>query len=818
MNVSLRWLRDLAPGLPEDPEEIARRLTARGFPVEGVERLGAELDGLVVARVQEVSEHPDADRLKVCSVDGGEGVVQVVCGAPNVEAGGWYPFAPVGAVLPGGMEIGEVRLRGQESRGMLCSEVELGLGEDAGGLMALHDPDGSFRPGLPLRRALGLQDVRLDVEVTSNRPDLLSHVGLARECMEEGDGTFALPPVPGLDAPVSQAGPEWLETGPEPVEGKAPVAVQLEDPDRCPRYLAGVIRGVTVGPSPAWLQQRLRAVGARPVNNVVDATNLVLLELGQPLHAFDLARVRGGAVRVRRATDGETLRTLDGVDRTLDPDMLAICDARGPMAVAGVMGGEDSEVTAETRDLLLECALFEPGPIRATRKALGLSTDASYRFERGVDPLGLRTALLRAVDVILAVAGGEVDGPLVDAAAHRAVPATVPLRTSRVEALLGISIPAPDVEALLAPLGFRVAEREDDVLQVSVPGYRSWDVTREVDLIEEVARVHGYDRFPDTRRAWRPGTVPDDPLTRLEDQVRDTLVRLGLLEARTAAFVPRSQGEVEVANPVNMEERWLRSALAPPLGRRLAWNLARGNRDVRLFEVGTVFRPAPAPGDRPPEATHVAGILHGRAEPEHWSRPDRTLDAWDLKGIMEELSLVVGAFDGATNPWRVAPVPEDEARARGWPPLYSVLDDAGGTRGVGGVVPPGALDLPRWAGSVWWFEMSLPPAPEPGRVPPVRMPPTHPAVERDLALVVARDRAASDVLDAVRDRGGPHLQEVGVFDVYQGEGIPEGTRSLAVRLRFQAPDRTLVDAEVDQAVTRVVNHLQEAYDVHIRGG
>ncbi|MFP3948250.1 MAG: phenylalanine--tRNA ligase subunit beta, partial [Longimicrobiales bacterium] len=449
MDVSYRWIEALAPGLDADPEEVSRRLAARGAPVEEITELGQGLEGIRVARVRAIREHPNADRLVLCEVESGEGeeVVQVVCGAPNVEAGGLFPFAPVGASLPNGLEIGEVKIRGETSRGMLCSESELGLGPGHEGLLEL--PPG-VEVGASLASSLELDDVRLDVEVTPNRGDLLSHVGVAREVAPGGEADICIPDIPG----APEVDLEWAR-GPEEVS-EAGATIRIDAPDLCWRYLGAVIRGVEVGPSPDWLRARLRAAGARPVNNVVDATNYVLLEMGQPLHAFDLARLDDDTVVVRRAAVGEVIRTLDGTERDLTPEMLCICDATEPVAVAGVMGGEGSEVGEETTDILLECALFEPAQVRATRMALGMSTDASYRFERGVDPEGMERALRRAVELILATAGGELGGPVLDVHPRPGDPVIVSLRLERIGTLLGIPFSEERVRDLLEPLGFEL--------------------------------------------------------------------------------------------------------------------------------------------------------------------------------------------------------------------------------------------------------------------------------------------------------------------------------------------------------------------------
>lgn len=810
MNVSLRWIRHLAPDVPGDPEVISRALASRGFPVEGVEELAAGLHGLVVGRVLSVRSHPNADRLSLCEVDaGGEEPCTVVCGAPVIHSGGYYPFAPVGSTLPGDLKIRKAKIRGETSHGMLCSERELGMGQDGSGILHL---EGEFRPGMPLVEALGLNDLRLDVEVTSNRPDLLSHRGIARELSPFGESGLRLPPFPGATGPDltglrAESGPGEASLG--------DLTVRIEDPERCPAYLGLVIRGVEVGPSPLWLQERLRAAGSRPINNVVDATNYVLLELGHPLHAFDLDRIAQGTIVVRRAGEGEGIRTLDGVQRSLSSDDLVIADPERAVAVAGVMGGSDSEVGESTRDILLECALFAPGPIRSTRKRLGLSTDASYRFERGVDPEGLRTAILRTAELILATAGGRVGEGIVEVRPEPFQRAQVRLRVARVGRVLGVPFSPERIRSLLEPLGFQLQGAEEGVFTVSVPGFRSWDVTREVDLIEEIARTHGYDEFPEELSSFRPGTVPDHPLFLLEDRIRDRLVGRGLFEAHTLAFAGESNGEVALDNPISAEEGFLRRTLLPGLFRRVEYNLARGNRDVRLFETGTVFRLGDS-GGQPREDTHLAMVLHGRRRPPHWSLQDEELDAWDLGGLVEDvLRLIPGESDLGMTSWT--------GQGEGGPGWLSpgagwiLQNGAGAVVGWAGAVERAQLDLPPWAGTVWAAELRLPSEPGKHPVPTFNPLPSHPGVERDLALILDRSHPVGQVLDQIRTSADDTLRGVDVFDVYQGEGIPINARSVAIRLHFRHPERTLKDQEVDQVVDGVVEVLQRQFNAGIRG-
>jgi phenylalanyl-tRNA synthetase beta chain len=802
MNVSTRWLKDMVPGLEGTPEELADHLALRGAPVEEISSPGAALGDVVVARVVSAQQHPNADRLSVCEVDGGDGIVQVVCGAPNVKGGAYYPFAPVGAVLPGNFKIKKAKIRGEVSRGMLCSSKELELGVDHDGILEL---DGDFTPGEPFVAALGLDDATLDVEITANRGDLLSHVGVARELASEGDGNVSLPVIPDSPGVASEYIVDTAEVT------SAGVSIRIEDPDLCFRYLGAVIRGVRIGPSPAWLQERLRGAGARPINNVVDATNYVMLELGQPLHAFDLSHLAGPGIVVRRAGQSEeTFTTLDDESRKLSSDMLMICDTERPVAIGGVMGGLDSEVADDTTDVLLECALFNPKSIRATRKALVMSTDASYRFERGVDPAGLRAAIERCIAVILATGGGEVDGPILDCCPVPFEAAVVDLRLARIERLLGIPFEAEYVRSLLGPLGFAVTGETDGTLHVTVPGYRSYDVTREVDLIEEVARTHGYDAFPDDLGPARPGSVPDHPLFRLEDELRAALVARGLFEAHTPAFAPPGEGEVEVANPLAATEPFMRRSLLPALLRRLEYNLARGNRDVRLFELGTVFHRAGS-GEAPREETHLAAVLTGRREPPHWSRDDEAIEVWDLKSLMQDVATRVHGSDASVAPGQVEGSVIDPATA------MSVLDSSGAPVGSGGRAADEAVDAPVWAGDVWVVEVTFPD--EALEVEPVtheRLP-QYPSTERDLALFVPDTVDAGSVSDLIVSSAGAELESLELFDLYSGEGVPDGTRSLAFRLRFRSSKRTLKDKEVDRSVNAVLKRLEEEVGVKARG-
>jgi phenylalanyl-tRNA synthetase beta chain len=709
--------------------------------------------------------------------------VEVVCGAPNVRAGARYPFAPVGATLPGGLTLDRRKIRGVFSNGMLCSARELGLGTEHQGILEIHT---DAEPGTPLLDALPLADTRLTLDITPNRPDLLSQRGVARELAASLGETVRLPPIPGAPTVLAprRAGASGTVGG---------IAVAIEDVEGCPRYVAAVIRGVRVGPSPDWLQARLRSIGARPINNVVDATNCALHEINQPMHAFDLAKLRDARLVVRRARPGERLTTLDGEDRALADAMTMICDGQGPIAVAGVMGGANSEVTGQTTDVLLECAYFAPARVRRARTGLRLSTDASYRFERGTDLLGLATSVRRAVELIIAVAGGAEAEPALDLWPAPAQPRTVFLRPARVAHLLGVDVSRAEIEKLLSGVGFTVAPR-DERLAVQVPGWRP-DVTREVDLIEEVARLRGYDTFPVELRPFRPTLVPSAPSERVAAAVRRLLTGLGCHEARTMSLgAPGGADAPAILNPLSSEESHLRTALLPGLIRAVEHNWSVQQRDVRLFEIGRVFRQVEC--SVPAETLRIAAVLTGARQPPHWSAapgaPD--LDLWDAKGMFEELVRLM-----AVPGWAM------EADGDRW----VVRDADGAVRGSVGLLE---ADAPRWAGPLAGLEVDL----EVVDVPPRRFAelPVLPPADRDLALVLPPGVTAAAVEAVLARVGRPLLESARVFDEYRGEGL--AGRSVAWRLVFRDRTRTLRDEEADAVVDRILVTLRDELGVERR--
>ena len=793
MNISLRWLEAFLRR-PLDPRDVADRLTMLGAPVDAIEPLHADLGDLVVGLVEEVRQHPNADRLRVCLVnDGTPERWSVVCGAPNVAAGRKYPFARIGTTVPHGkggepMRIERAKLRGEVSAGMLCSARELGLGQEHDGILEL---DTDAAPGTPLLEAVPLSDHRLVVDVTPNRPDLLGHKGVARELAASYRTPFRLPSIPGaesLDVPPARRAATGGKVG--------AVAISIEDAKSCPRFHAALIRGVRVTASPPWLRRRLESVGVRSINNVVDATNHVMLELNQPMHAYDAATLRGSALIVRRGRAGERLVTLDDEERKVDEETVVIADAEGVIGLAGVMGGASTEVGSETRDVLLEAAYWDPPRIRRTRRTLGMSTEASYRFERTIDLWGGGDAMRRCIEIVLATGGGELaDAPL-DLWPEPTHPPRIFLRPARVAQVLGVELPWSDIEQYLVAIGATVVSKPaDGRIAVDVPGWRP-DLVREIDLVEEVARLHGYDAFPSDLRPFRMGALPDAAEAAVVEAVRRGLVEQGLYEVSRLPLGPADGGGgVRLVNPLSAEDAWLRRRLLPGLARLVEGNWSNHVEDVRLFEIGTTFA-AGAPGERPLEERRVAAVLTGRREPRHWTGTgEGRFDLWDLKGRFEAavaLAIPGGVVQVDRNAWVAR-----NAEGR-------IVGEAG----------PLAADAPPWAAPLFGFELVLDSSP---RRPPQFTPlPATPASERVLALLLPEGVTAGQVEGVLRRAGGALLERVEVESDYRGAELPAGVRSVAFRLTFRAPDRTLRDTEVDQTEARLLAALAEELDVRRR--
>ncbi|MDO8502241.1 MAG: phenylalanine--tRNA ligase subunit beta [Gemmatimonadaceae bacterium] len=786
MNVSYRWLRDFVD-CNLSPIELRDLLTARCATVEDVIALRQDLAGIVVGRVVEAARHPNSEHLWVTKVDAGDGVLHdVVCGAPNVKAGTLYPFAPVGAVLPGGLRIEKRKIRGEVSEGMLCSARELGLGTDHEGILAL---DVQAEPGARFLDVMPAGDTRLVVDVLPNRPDLLSHHGLAREIAAATGAELHHPHYP--PAVLTHAVPPTTTPS---------VTVTVADTEGAPRYMTATIRGVQVGPSPEWLASRVEAIGARSISNVVDVTNYMLHGFGQPMHAFDLAKLGGGKVVVRRATKGERLVTLDGVERELDDNMTVIADAAHAQAIAGVIGGKGSEVSADTRDILLEVAAFDPRRIRATRRKLGVSTDASYRFERGVDREAIPDLVKYAAELITRVAGGVLEGTPTDSIQPRETPQSIHLRPSRVARVLGEEIPADGIERFLESVGFAVT-RERDEMVVTPPSFRA-DVTGEIELIEEIARLHGYDAFSSEIRPFRPGTVPDAPLELVSRRVRSELIAAGLLETRPMPFVREGPESHRVRNPLAEDEAYLRASVLDSLARRAEYNFAHMQRNIRLFEIGTVFTTErEAASGAPVERTHAAAVVTGDRRPAHFTEPRPPhYDEWDAKGLAEAIAGV--AYPDAAI--QCSPSVGDA--------LWTVSAD--GT--TVGTVSRLVLDAPVWATPVFGVEIDLPATATGASEKRYTAIANMPAIEVDLALLVPDEITSALVAEAIRGSAGDLLESLDVFDEFRGAGVEAGTRSLAWRLTFRHPERTLRDREIQGRTAKILGTLESTLGIRQR--
>lgn len=795
MLVSLNWLKDYVD-IPWGPEELADRLTMAGLEVEGITYLDPGLDEVKTGRILKLEPHPDADSLKVCQVDVGAGQpLQIVCGAPNAATGQVVAVALPGAVLPGGFAIAAREIRGVASYGMICSEKELGIGDDASGILVLPD---ETEIGAALAEVLFLDDVVLDVSIYANRPDCMSVLGIAREIAAL---TGSKVRHPALDYPTVQKHISDY------------TSVRVLDTHHCPRYTALMVKDVKLGQSPLWMQARLRAAGMRPINNVVDVTNYVMLELGQPLHAFDYAKLTEGRIEVRLARPGEVLVTLDGQERRLSEDMLIICDGAGPVCVAGVMGGANSEVTAETKDIVLESANFNAVSVRRTSKKLGIPSESAARFEKGIDPAGTVTAAKRAAHLLVKYAGAEVLEGIIDEDTSQRRPQVVAFQPARACRLLGVEIPEADVERILTSLEFHV-EKGDGEWRVTVPSHRR-DIELEADLVEEVARIWGYDKIPTTVPSGETMVGGQSPSLQLADELREKLVGFGLQEALTYSFIPpdsnarlKADTAVEmmrIANPISEELACMRTSLLPGLLMAVSTNSVRQQSRVALFEIGSVYLPkGSSTVDQPEELRRLGIVLYGQRYERSWALPHAEFDFYDLKGIMEVLLEGEGFAWTAGSSSTFHPFRQVQVSLQGKPVA------------VFGEIHPEVARNFRITGRVYAAEVDLELLMEHARgVIRYQEISRFPRVDRDLALLVKREQPVADLLRAINLEGGELLHEVAVFDVYQGPQVPEDKKSVAFSLKFQG-NRTLKEEEVNEIMDRIVASLRNRFGAEIR--
>ena len=810
MKISYRWLKEFVE-TELDARAVADRLTNAGVGVEQITPVVEGLAGVVVGEIEAVERELGAsaaghvNRLVRVAVPGKH--YSVVCGAPNAAPGRRAAFAPPGARLPGLGPVKAAKIRGVVSEGILCSEQELGLGDDHSGILVLP---GEAPLGADLTTYLGLDDWILEIEITPNRPDALSVVGVAREIAALTGAPFRFPRVVATEGEV---------------EAASLASVEVQAPDLCPRFCARVITGLTVKPSPPWLAQRLRAVGLRPINNLVDVTNYIMWELGQPLHAFDLDTLARHTVVVRRARPGERTKTLDGQERALGPDMALVCDPEHAVGIGGVMGGADSEVTGGTTRVLLEAAYWDPGSIRRTARTLGLSTDAAYRFERGGDIEAPPDVLARAAQLMAELGGGAVARGVIDVYPEPRPHRRVALRTSRVERVIGASPPREEAVRILQALGFAVDDTGED-LQVVVPSFRR-DIHQEDDLVEEIVRIWGYDRIPLTLA--RGGEI--QPITqpaglRLGRLMGRALNAAGLSECVTWVFLDPDRLKrmgwadperlLALQNPLSVERSVLRPSLLPGLLEVVGLNANRQMPDVRAFEVGNVFAPhRPEDGDHPAhEDLRLGLVLTGLRAPRAWFTAARDrVDLYDAKGMAEAALQAAGVADARTVPWSDEQVPAFLEPGRAARLVRGTTDL--GWFGEVALAAREVFDLPAPVFAAELSVTALTALPSPTvRYDPL---PRFPAVQRDLAIVVSSEVTAGQVEAAIRALDLPLLSRVTLFDVYTGGQVGAGRRSLAWSLTFQAPDRTLTDAEVNRVHSLIVTEVARQFGAEVRG-
>lgn len=805
MKISHRWLKDYIP-LRSTPARLAEGLSMLGLEVERYEDLGARYKDFIVGEVVTKQKHPNADRLSVCTVAVGGKPVQVVCGAPNVAAGQKVAVGLPGAVIPRNQHdphgapftLTQVSIRGVESFGMICSSYELGLGDDADGILIL---DPKAKVGTPLARHLGLDDVVYEMEVTANRGDWMSHIGVAREAQAIVRAKASLPKIRLRESSARVS---------------AHAKVKILDKKKCRRYVARVVRNVRVGPSPLWLQQRLTAVGVRPINAVVDSTNMVMLETGQPIHAFDYDLLAHHSIVVRCASEGERFTTLDGKERTLRSDTLMICDGEKPVAIAGVMGGQNSEISEQTTSILIESANFESGSIRRTAKYLGMSTDASQRFERGVDSEMASYAADRVAQLVQEILGGEVLKGRIDVYPKKSKPLGIPLRISRTNAILGTDLSKQEIVDHLSRLEIFPRKTGKDVVTFSIPGFR-YDLAEEIDLIEEVARVHGYNNIQTKTKTTVDFSKPL-VLTSLGDTVREHLVGAGWNEIVTFSLMedlphhPGGDQPVRVLNPVSLDASSLRTSLIPGALKVASYNHARGVKDLRLFEIGHVFS-LQSGGEIESlegykEEERLILLISGNSSSGTYGSRNSKIDFFDMKGEVESLLTKFNL---------------DKYRFISYDNAEALIETALGVEingtygGFLGKIAKSVTQRFDIEEDVFIFEVKTAVIGESWFTQKkYKSLPKFPVVKRDLAFVVEQNLPHEKVEMAIRSAGGALLDDVKLFDLYVGDQVGAGKKSLAYALALQPTDRTLTDAEADAVLATIVTHVEQECQAKLR--
>ncbi len=802
MIVTYNWLKEFVD-FDFTPQDLCDRLTMAGLEVDALVNIGADLDSVIVAQLDSVEAHPDADRLTVCQVNTGTDVVQIVCGATNHRTGDLIALAQPGSVLPGDFKIKKSKIRGQVSLGMLCSEKELALAEDSPGIMILpHD----LPLGVPVFDALGLKDYQIEIGLTPNRPDCLSVVGVAREvaALSGAELKIPLPQLREMAASINES-----------------TSVTIENQEGCPRYAARMIMDVKIGPSPEWMVHRLEAVGMRSINNVVDVTNYVMLELGHPLHAFDFKYLHGGKIIVKSADEGEKFVTLDDQTHSLRAEDLMICDGQRPVAMAGVMGGLDSEVKDDSETILLEAAYFKPTMIRRTSKRHGLHTESSHRFERGADIDMIPIALDRAAGLIAELSGGQVLSGMIDAYPRHLDPVSIEMSIEKTNVLLDIPVDGETVQKLLESIGLKVkAGTGSDLLQVEIPSFRP-DLEREVDLIEEVARLYGYNKIPVTMPV---GTVDAKlpPLRqRLQKILQQEMVSAGFSEAINYSFVAsdsirkigisaedRRSVQIRILNPLSEDQSAMRTSLVPSLLETVARNLNFRSSDLRLFELRPIFMTV-GESDTCDEQLSLTAVMSGQREPEGWSQTTAAVDFYDLKGVVESVFAASGILNITFESESMQPYLHPGKSCR-------ILS---GQKQLGflGEVHPEVLTTFNIEQPVYLFELDVERmidlSGEHVQFKPLSR---FPDVLRDSALLLDESVTAAQVMEIVNRGKNKFFESAVIFDLYTGKGVPAGKKSLAIRVRYRDLKKTLTEVEVNKSHDKLIRSLCHQLNAEIR--
>jgi phenylalanyl-tRNA synthetase beta chain len=804
MRVSLNWLKEFVD-ITVSPDDLAHLLTMSGLEVEQREPLGHSLVGVLAARILSVKLHPHADHLFICQVDTGKKEVQVVCSSSNLKEGAMVPIALPGTVLPGGMKVEQSLIRGESSEGMLLAEDEMGLTDDHTGIMILPS---EVKQGTPITNALPVEDWVIEIALTPNRPDCASVMGIARE-------------IAALTGKKLRRPETEIEEGEKAIEDLT--SVTIVDPDGCPRYAAGMILNVSLKPSPFWMRYRLYISGVRSINNVVDVTNYVLLEMGQPLHAFDYDRLSENRIVVSRAQEGEPFTTLDGKTYTLTSENLMICDGKRSVALAGVMGGLNSEIFAGSRNVLIESAYFDPRTIRRGAKRLGICTEASYRFERGVDIEGIPTALRRAMMLISRLAAGEVIRGIIDNYLKPRRPLVIDLNVGKANRFLGTNLSSQTVARYLSSLEMDVDAVDDHVIRVIPPSFRI-DLTRDWDLMEELARLEGYDNIPVTIPPIRPSEEKDDPRFVLGDRIRETMIALGFTEFISYSFISADSADlidaeeesdlrsfVNLMNPLTIEQSVMRTSLVPGLMAALKINFSYGEKDLRLFEWGKVFIRRIS-DELPIERYSLCGLITGLANPKEWYREERTADFYDIKGAVETFLGALGLQDSQFRVGKVPPWYHKEISCE-----ISLGDSKGGSIGQVSREVLRRFDLD--TESVYLFELDGALLMEKMRGEKRFRPlAKFPAVFRDMSIVVKRETESASIREIIKREGGDLVESVILFDLYEGGKIASSEKALAFRICYRSEEATLDGREVNRLHEAIIARIGKETGGRLRDG